>query len=78
MPLLQVLFSPMVHSLPWHSVCSRNCLLNNLAELSPAQGRYVEALLISQRALVIREQAGGPNHPEMVDHASGLKRPWYH
>lgn len=49
--------------------------LNTLAERSQAQGCSAEAPLISQRALGMREQAGGLNHLEMVDHASGLKWP---
>ena len=37
-------------------------LLNNLAELYHAQGRYAETEPLYNRALVIHEKALGPNH----------------
>lgn len=58
---------------PAHPHVARS--LNNLAKRSQAQSHSAEALLISQQALAMREQAGGPTHPEMADHADGSKRP---
>ncbi len=40
--------------------------LNNLAELYRAQGKYAEAEPHYQRALVIREKALGPEHPQVA------------
>ena len=40
--------------------------LNNLADLYHTQGRYAEAEPLYQRALAIREQALGPDHPDVA------------
>ena len=41
-------------------------VLNNLAGLRMAAGRYAEAEPLFARALAIREQTLGPNHPEVA------------
>jgi len=41
--------------------------LNNLAVLYNAQGKYVEAEPLHQRALTIVEKALGPEHPNMAE-----------
>ena len=41
-------------------------LVNNLAELYRAQGRYAEAEPLYQRSLMIREKAVGPEHPHVA------------
>ncbi len=40
--------------------------LHNLAVLYNAQGKYVEAEPLYQRALAIREKALGPEHPAVA------------
>jgi hypothetical protein len=40
--------------------------LNNLAVLFQAQGKYPETEPLYRRALVIRERALGPEHPDTV------------
>ena len=46
--------------------------LNNLAELYRRQGKYVEAEPLYKRALVIREKALGPNHPDVAQSLNNL------
>ena len=46
--------------------------LNNLAELLRATGRYGEAEPLYRRALVIREQALGPAHPDVASSLNNL------
>ncbi len=41
-------------------------ILDNLALSYGAQGRYVEAEPLFRRALAIRKQALGPNHPDVA------------
>src|SRR5262249_32289298 len=41
-------------------------LLNNLAELYRAQGRYAEAQSLNKRSLAIQENALGPQHPDVA------------
>jgi tetratricopeptide (TPR) repeat protein len=40
--------------------------LNNLAWLYQQQGKYAEAQPLYQRALAIREQQLGPDHPDVA------------
>ncbi len=46
--------------------------LNNLAELYREQGKYTEAEPLFRRALYIREQQLGPEHPRVAYPLSGL------
>ncbi len=41
-------------------------ILNNLAVLYRAQGKYAEAEPLYKRALAIREEALGPDHPHVA------------
>jgi tetratricopeptide (TPR) repeat protein len=40
--------------------------LNNLALVYQAQGRYADAEPLYERALAIKEEALGPDHPEVA------------
>ena len=46
--------------------------LNNLAEFYRAQGKYVEAEPLHERALAIREKALGPEHPDVAQSLNNL------
>ena len=46
--------------------------LNGLAKLLRDQGRYGEAESLFRRALAIREQALGPDHPDTATSLNGL------
>jgi tetratricopeptide (TPR) repeat protein len=46
--------------------------LNNLASLYQAQGKYAEAEPLLQRALAIREQQLGPDHPDTATSLNNL------
>jgi tetratricopeptide (TPR) repeat protein len=47
-------------------------LLNNLADLYRAQGRYAEAEPLYKRSLAIRETALGPGHPDVATSLNNL------
>ena len=47
-------------------------MLNNLAELNRAQGRYAEAEPLYNRSLEIREKALGPDHPSVATALNNL------
>ena len=47
-------------------------VLNNLAELYRAQGKYAEAEPLYKRALAIREIALGPEHPDVAQSLTSL------
>ncbi|MCP6756921.1 tetratricopeptide repeat protein, partial [Klebsiella pneumoniae] len=46
--------------------------LNNLADLYERQGRYAEAQQLFERALLIRERAVGPDHPDTAASSNNL------
>ena len=47
-------------------------LLNSLAELYRAQGRYSDAQLFYERSLAVREKILGPDHPDIATSLSDL------
>ena len=49
--------------------------LANLAALMQVQGKYGEAEELLRRALSIREDALGPDHPMVREHSSNLQAP---
>ncbi len=49
-------------------------LLNNLAELSFAQGRYIQAQYLCQNALDICEKRLGSEHPDTITYRQHLTK----
>jgi tetratricopeptide (TPR) repeat protein len=50
----------------WPNIRRLRRFLTNLANVYRNQGKYSEAEWLLKRALVIREKALGPNHPDIA------------